>query len=392
MSRARRRMKSTTEGSSTAGSVSGCTTIEVTPPAAAARAADFSVSLGSAPGSPVLTRRSIRPGRQHRAVAVDHRGCRATGPRGRHLARDLGDARRLGDQRAGAVVAALRVDQARVDEGDRAGGHQSLSSRAAIEASTAMRAATPISTWSWIRLTARSSATSRVDLDAAVHRPRVHHPHARRGEGQLLAVEAEEAEVLARRGDQRALHPLQLQAQHHHHVGAGDARLHVVEDLDAPAVDAGRHQGRRPDQAHARAQHGQQCRRWSARRGCAGRRRRSPPSAPRSGRRRAACDSASSSAWEGCSCWPSPALITLQVDLLREQGRGARRGVPHHQDVRLHGVQRHGGVDQGLALGDRRGARAHVDHVGAQPLAGQLEASSGCAWRPRRRGSSACDP
>ena len=34
----------------------------VTPPAAAARAADFSVSLGSAPGSPVFTRRSIRPG------------------------------------------------------------------------------------------------------------------------------------------------------------------------------------------------------------------------------------------------------------------------------------------------------------------------------------------
>ena len=55
-------MKSTTDGSSTTGSVSGCTTMEVTPPAAAARAADFSVSLGSAPGSPVLTRMSTRPG------------------------------------------------------------------------------------------------------------------------------------------------------------------------------------------------------------------------------------------------------------------------------------------------------------------------------------------
>ena len=41
-------------GSSTAGSVSGCSTIEVTPPAAAARAADFSVSLVSKPGSPVF--------------------------------------------------------------------------------------------------------------------------------------------------------------------------------------------------------------------------------------------------------------------------------------------------------------------------------------------------
>ncbi len=55
-------MKSTTEGSSITGSVSGCRTMEVTPPAAAARAADFSVSLVSAPGSPLLTRMSTRPG------------------------------------------------------------------------------------------------------------------------------------------------------------------------------------------------------------------------------------------------------------------------------------------------------------------------------------------
>ena len=34
----------------------------VTPPAAAAWAADFSVSLGSKPGSPVFTRMSTRPG------------------------------------------------------------------------------------------------------------------------------------------------------------------------------------------------------------------------------------------------------------------------------------------------------------------------------------------
>ncbi len=49
-------------GSSMAGSVSGWTTMVVTPPAAAARPADFSVSFVSAPGSPVLTRMSIRPG------------------------------------------------------------------------------------------------------------------------------------------------------------------------------------------------------------------------------------------------------------------------------------------------------------------------------------------
>ncbi len=37
----------------------------VTPPAAADRLADFSVSLGSAPGSPVRTRMSISPGDRH---------------------------------------------------------------------------------------------------------------------------------------------------------------------------------------------------------------------------------------------------------------------------------------------------------------------------------------
>ena len=136
----------------------------------------------------------------------------------------------------------------------------------------------------------------------------------------------------------------------------------------------------------------QHARRWSGRRGCAARRRRSPPSGPRSGRTRGACDRASSSAWVGCSCWPSPALITLQLTFCDSSDGRAGRAVAHHQDVRLHGVQRHRRVDQGLALGDRRGARAHVDHVGAQPLAGQLEASSGCGWRPRRTGSSACGP
>src|SRR5207253_3111403 len=67
--------------------------------------------------------------------------------------------------RAGTVVAGFGIDQPGVDEGDRlirlGGGHQlAPSRRAARVASTAMRTATPISTWFWIRLTARSSATS----------------------------------------------------------------------------------------------------------------------------------------------------------------------------------------------------------------------------------------
>ena len=68
------------------------------------------------------------------------------------------------------------------------------------------------------------------------------------------------------------------------------------------------------------------------------------------------------------------------VDLLRQQLDGARRVVAHHQDVGAHGVQRHRGVDQGLALLDRGGGDRHVHHVGAEPLAGELEG----ALRPGR--------
>ena len=38
------------------------------------------------------------------------------------------------------------------------------------------------------------------------------------------------------------------------------------------------------------------------------------------------------------------------IHLLREQGRGAGLGMADHQEVRLHGVQRRGGVDQRLSL------------------------------------------
>ena len=61
------------------------------------------------------------------------------------------------------------------------------------------------------------------------------------------------------------------------------------------------------------------------------------------------------------------------VDVAGEQRDRPAVLVAHHQHVRMHRVQGHGGVDQGLALLDRGRADRHVDHVGAQPLAGQLE-------------------
>ena len=87
--------------------------------------------------------------------------------------------------------------------------------------------------------------------------------------------------------------------------------------------------------------------------------------------------SASSSAWVGCSWLPSPALITAQLTWRAEQRHRAAVGVARDQHVRMHRVQRHRGVDQGLALLDRGRADRHVDDVGAEPLAGELERGPG---------------
>ena len=61
------------------------------------------------------------------------------------------------------------------------------------------------------------------------------------------------------------------------------------------------------------------------------------------------------------------------VDLFGQQLDRAALGVAHDQDVGVHGVQRHRRVDQRLALLDRRVRDRHVDDIGAEPLAGQLE-------------------
>ncbi|MGY3366810.1 hypothetical protein ACVWZL_003935 [Bradyrhizobium sp. GM2.4] len=61
------------------------------------------------------------------------------------------------------------------------------------------------------------------------------------------------------------------------------------------------------------------------------------------------------------------------VDLAGQQFHRAGGVMAHHQDIRVHGVERHGGVDQRLALFDGRGGHRHVHDVGAQPFAGELE-------------------
>ena len=63
--------------------------------------------------------------------------------------------------------------------------------------------------------------------------------------------------------------------------------------------------------------------------------------------------------------------------LAGQEVHGTGLVVPHHDDVRVHGVQRRGRVDQRLALFDRRGRDRHVHHVRPKPLAGDLERGLG---------------
>ena len=75
----------------------------------------------------------------------------------------------------------------------------------------------------------------RIDLDAAVHRPRMHDDRIGLGERELVRGQAVVLEEFAGGRQQRAFHALALQAQHHDHVAAGETLAHVVEDAHAHA-------------------------------------------------------------------------------------------------------------------------------------------------------------
>ena len=121
VSRARRRMKSTTAGSSTGGLVSGRATSVVTPPAAAAALALAMVSRCSAPGSPMKARMSIRPGATtsppHSTIRASARTALAL-----HVARRAPrSCRRRPARRRAIPRISVRIDQPGVEKGDGAG-------------------------------------------------------------------------------------------------------------------------------------------------------------------------------------------------------------------------------------------------------------------------------
>ena len=75
--------------------------------------------------------------------------------------------------------------------------------------------------------------------------------------------------------------------------------------------------------------------------------------------------SMSSSPCVGCSCLPSPALITLDSDPLAEELRRARRAVADHHHVDPHRLEVPRGVHQRLALGDATSPAAATFTVSA---------------------------
>ncbi len=79
------------------------------------------------------------------------------------------------------------------------------------------------------------------------------------------------------------------------------------------------------------------------------------------------------------------------VDLLGQEFDRAGGVMAHHDDVRVHGVERDRGVDQRLALAHGGGADRHVHDVGAEPFARELEGGLG-AGRDLEEQVDECSP
>src|SRR3954468_8663036 len=243
VSRARRSTKSTDAELSMTGEVSGWQMMVVMPPAAAAWLAEAKVSRWLAPGSPTKARMSIRPGATilpaQLMMSVPSGTPAAPMPRleSRMVPSAISTSPGPSKSREGSTTRALAsrigrrsvtiVSRVRQVAGERfEHRHPHRHSHFHLFADQRLRAV----------------RHDRVDLDPAIHRPRVHHQRVRLGISELLLVEAEIVKVLLARWHERAVHPLALQPQHHHDVGAVEALAHVACDLDTHPFDAARQQ------------------------------------------------------------------------------------------------------------------------------------------------------
>src|SRR5450631_1989757 len=196
VSRARRSTKSTVAELSITGEVSGWQMIVVMPPAAAAWLADAKVSRWLAPGSPTKARMSIRPGAtilpEQFTMSVPSGTPAAPMPRrlSRMVPSAINTSPMPSKSRDGSIKRALasRIGRRSV----------SMMSRVRQVAGERLEHRHP-HRHSHFHLLAdqrlRAVGDDRVDLDAAIHRPRMHDQRARLGVGQLLLVESVIVEV-----------------------------------------------------------------------------------------------------------------------------------------------------------------------------------------------------
>src|SRR5580698_9204627 len=245
VSRARRRIKSTVAELSITGEVSGWQMMVVMPPVAAAWLAEAKVSRWLAPGSPTKARMSIKPGATilpaQLMMSVPSGTPAAPMPRllSRITPSAISTSPGPSKSREGSTTRALasRIGRRSV----------SMMSRVRQVAGERFEHRHP-HRHSHFHLFAdqrlRAVGDNRVDLDAPVHRPRMHHQRVGLGIGELLLVEAEIMEIFLARRHERAVHALALQPQHHHDLGAVEALAHVAGHLDAHPLDAARQQRR----------------------------------------------------------------------------------------------------------------------------------------------------
>ena len=189
---------------------------------------------------------------------------------------------------------------------------------------------------------------------------------------ELVAVKAETVVVFALGGDEGAIHALLLQSEHHDDIGINESVFQVRAHLDAPFGRVGGHQGRRSDQPdpvfHLAEE--QDVRSGDAgMRDVAADRNRQPPESPLGASDRQCVEKRLGRVFVS----PVAGVDHGAVDLLRQQAHSARTRVADHEQIRMHGVERESGVDERLALFDRRRLHVHVHHVRSESLSRYFE-------------------
>src|SRR5690349_15666405 len=191
VSRARRSTKSTVAELSITGEVSGWQMMVVMPPAAAARLAEANVSRWLAPGSPTKARMSIRPGATTLPAQLMMSVPSGTpaAPMPRLESRIVPSAIKTSPGPSKSLEGSTtRAFASRI-------GRRSVSilSRVGQVAGQRFQHRHPHRHSHFDLLPdqrLRAVGNRRVDFDAAVHRPGMHHQRIRLGVGELLLVEA----------------------------------------------------------------------------------------------------------------------------------------------------------------------------------------------------------